>query len=198
MISGDAGLPDFCTVAVCKCKTGLIPECSKLANHFVKAQGERHLAGLNRGVCELRRCVDTLRAAGAAIPQHLRDKAARGDCLSASAQQGIPWSRVQVERLIAYKEHHVTVASGQRVRNMSGDVRAHSAATSGGSSLGSGMATSPRSSRFAKITRQSWGASKLSCGVRTWSSMPSVCVCKRWANAGTLWLAASSARTDLN
>ena len=60
MISGDAGLPDFCTVAVCKCKTGLIPECSKLANHFVKAQGERHLAGLNRGVCELRRCVDTI------------------------------------------------------------------------------------------------------------------------------------------
>jgi hypothetical protein len=106
MISGDAGLPDFCTVAVCKCKTGLIPECSKLANHFSKAQGDLHLAGLNRGVCELRRCVDTLRAAGAEIPEHLRVKAARRDCLSASAQQGIPWSRAQVERLIAYKEHH--------------------------------------------------------------------------------------------
>ena len=106
MISGDAGLPKFCTVAVCKCTTGLIPECSKLANHFSKAQGERHLAGLNRGVSELRRCVDTLRAAGAEIPKRLLDKAAAGDCLSRSATLGIRWSRVEVERLIAYKEHH--------------------------------------------------------------------------------------------
>ena len=66
----------------------------------------------------------------------------------------------------------MTVASGQRVRNTSVDTRAHSAATSGCSSLGSGMATSLRSSRFAKITRLSWSAAKPSCGTRTLNSRP--------------------------